>query len=78
MTPELVFSGDRREYLADLFEKDITPNGFLRDRETGEIVTDKTGRRIEVDDIGIISSETDDVVRDDVGDILAYTTDVEN
>lgn len=79
MTPELVFGEDRAEYLADLFDKDVTEEGYLRDREDGEIVTDEeTGDRLRLDDIGVVYKNSEHFVKDDVGEIFNYATEVED
>lgn len=78
MSPEIVFGEDRKEYLADLFDKDITEKGHLRDRESGEIARDdETGEPLTLDDIGIVYHNSEHFVKDDVGDILHYATEVE-
>ncbi|QGA81808.1 hypothetical protein [Halomicrobium sp. LC1Hm] len=78
MSPEIVFGDDRKEYLADLFDKDITEEGYLRDRDSGEIVTDdETGDYMTIDDLGIVYQNSEHFVKDDVGDILHYATEVE-
>lgn len=78
MSPEVVFGEDREEYLADLFDKDVTEEGYLRDRESGDIVTDEeTSEKITLDDIGVVYQNSEHFVKDDVGDILQYATEVE-
>ncbi|AGB17370.1 hypothetical protein Halru_2799 [Halovivax ruber XH-70] len=78
MSPEIVFGEDRKEYLADLFNKIITDEGYLRDRNSGEIVKDdNTGKKLTIEDLGIVYHGSEHYVKDDVGDILHYTTEVE-
>ena len=78
MSPEIVFGEDRKEYFADLFNRDITDEGYLRDRETGELATDdETGEPLSFDELGIVYHGSEHFVKDDVGDILHYVTEIE-
>jgi hypothetical protein len=78
MSPEIVFGEDRKEYLADLFNKDITDEGHLRDRDSGEIaVDDETGDPLSLNELGIVYHNSEHFVKDDVGDILHYATEIE-
>lgn len=79
MPPEIVFEEDQIEYLADLFDMEITEEGYLLDRDTGDIVTsDRSDEPLKADDLGIVYHNSEHFVRDSVGDILHYATEVES
>jgi len=78
MSPEIVFSGDRLEYLADLFGKYVDKEGFLRDSEDDQLVRDEYDEEpIRADELGIVHHGSENFVRDEVGNLLQHAKDTD-
>lgn len=78
MSPEIVFGEDRIEYLADLFDKEVNDDGHLVDPEDGEVVPDEiSGEPITIDELGVVHHNSEHYIKDEVGDLLHYATEME-
>jgi hypothetical protein len=75
MTTELVVERGKLESFLPLLGADISPNGYIMDSETEEIITSDKGEKLTIDEIGYIGHGSVEPVEDDFSAIVSYLTD---
>lgn len=78
MTTELSVSRNRIESVLPLLGAELTDDEYIRDIESGEILTTEDGKELPIDDIGYIASGDNGElvpVEDDTSSIIAALTD---
>lgn len=75
MSAELVADRDMLESFLPVLGAEVTSDGYIRDMESGEILTTNDGEKLTIDEIGYLKHGSIVPVKDDFSAIVAELSD---
>lgn len=80
MSAELTISRNRIESFLPMLGAEVTAEGYIRDVDSGELLTTEDGKELTIDEIGYLGSGDDgeiELVEDNFSSIVSYLSDHE-
>lgn len=75
MSTELVVERGKLESFLPLLGADVSPEGYIVDIDTRDVITSNEGKELTIDEIGYIGHGSVEPVEDDFSAIVSYLSD---